>query len=145
MRRLRSARQNTAKREREREGKLAIVIVIVVCLIYASLLLRALHVLRQHVRTVFPPRLLLFEFAANFCTSANERRSRAKPTRLSNHTSSALPNFASLSLSYASSTRRFAVCVCVCLHIRIDLVRLMFYDTLGEQATQGKGERGWVG
>lgn len=37
----------------------------------------------------------------------------AEPTRLSNHTSSALPNFASLSLSYASSTRRFAVCVCV--------------------------------
>lgn len=45
------------QREKEREGKLAIVIVIVivVCLIYASLLLRALHVLRQHVRTVFPP------------------------------------------------------------------------------------------
>lgn len=55
MRRLRSARQNTAKTEKEREGKLATVIVIVVCLIYASLLLRALHVLRQHVRTVSPP------------------------------------------------------------------------------------------
>lgn len=90
-----------------------------------------------------PSLLLLFEFAANFCTSANERRSRAKPTRLSNHTSSALPNFASLSLSLLRIVDASFRCVCVCVfaYSHRSCSSHVLRHTRGASHTAERGER----